>query len=406
MPTTASTDFTPWLDAERTLAYFKGRVALYAILEAAGIGPGDEVLLPGFTCVAVPAAILYRRATPVYYDVHPLRLNGDPALALAKVTPRTRALVVQHTFGAPTPIDELRAVARERKLLLVEDCAHALGATVGDRPVGTLGDAAFCSLQWSKPVTTGLGGIARFNDAELYRRAWTLHGTAYGRPPWPDRILLSCLASLHRHLYRPRLFWTLRAAYRWLGLRGWVSTSSSADELASRRMPPEYRRRCVASRRKLESTLTAIPGWTEHRRSLARRYDRTLTPHGFFSQALAPNTASSWLRYATLVERRENVLARARRARIEIGDWFNAPVHPAAERGEDFGYVPGTCPRAEWIARRIVNLPTHHRVDHEEADRICRFLLATAAPSRLPLAWGRAALGPTSPDSTVSEEAG
>ena len=161
-----------WLSSTHTRTFSKGRVALYALLRAAGIGPGDEVVLPGFTCVVVPAAVGYTGASPVYHDIDSRTFNGDPALAAAAIGPRTRALIVQHTFGLPADLGGLPQLCRERGVVLIEDCAHAIGATRDQRAVGTLGDAAFCSLQWSKPATIGLGGIARFNAPDSVV-AWT-----------------------------------------------------------------------------------------------------------------------------------------------------------------------------------------------------------------------------------------
>ena len=114
----------------RAFAFWKGRVALYAILRALGVGAGDEVLIAGFTCVVVPNAVRFAGATPVYADIAPGSYNLDPASAERTITPRTRAMIVQHTLGLPAELDELLALAEQHNLVVIEDCAHTLGLSL------------------------------------------------------------------------------------------------------------------------------------------------------------------------------------------------------------------------------------------------------------------------------------
>ncbi|MGI0148096.1 MAG: DegT/DnrJ/EryC1/StrS family aminotransferase, partial [Thermoplasmata archaeon] len=125
--------------------FWKGRVALYAILRTLEIGHEDEVILPAFTCVVVPNAVRFAGATPVYADIVPGGYNLDPAGVERAVTPRTRAIIVQHTFGIPADLDPLLEIARRHGLAVIEDCAHSLGSEYRERGVGTFGLAAFFS---------------------------------------------------------------------------------------------------------------------------------------------------------------------------------------------------------------------------------------------------------------------
>ena len=99
-----------WLNTQNTFPFIKGRVALFAILKAAGIGRGDEVLVPGFTCVVVPAAVCYTGATPVFFDIDRNTYNGNPLLAVKAITKQTKAILVQHTFGSPADMCNLHDV--------------------------------------------------------------------------------------------------------------------------------------------------------------------------------------------------------------------------------------------------------------------------------------------------------
>lgn len=365
-----------WRDPQRTLPFFKGRIALYAILRTLGIGEGDEVVTPGFTCVVVPAAIQYSGAKPVYYDIDSATLHGDPARAIEAITERTRAIIVQHNFGSIAPLGSILEECRCRGIAIIEDCAHSIGAHRNGLPVGTLGTAAFCSLQWSKPTTTGLGGIARFNDADLLRIASELYDEEFREPSRIKSLYLGILSTLFRRHYRPSWYWTAQRLYRWAGERGLIEGSSSAVELQTCTMPPDYRERFGALRtRSLDAALADLPRLLAHRRRIGELYRVWLDDIGIGEPAREdPNDHGVALRFPLLVENREELLQQARREKFEIGDWFNAPLHPGQSRPEIFGYAPGCCPRAEFVASRIINLPTHRHVDEKAARRNLDFL--------------------------------
>jgi perosamine synthetase len=151
------------------IACANGTVALHLALTALGIGPGDEVILPAFTMIATANAVTYTGATPVLADSEERTWNVDPARVATRITPRTKAIVVVHTYGHPADMDAILAIARRHRLLVIEDAAEAHGATTGGRPVGSLGDVATFSFYGNKIVTTGEGGMVTTNDAALAR---------------------------------------------------------------------------------------------------------------------------------------------------------------------------------------------------------------------------------------------
>ena len=147
--------------------FFRGRVALYAILKAAELKPGASVALQAFTCVAVPEALLAAGMRPVYIDVIEGGYTMDPADLRRKMTPEVGAIVVQHTFGIPTDVPEMRRIACADNRPFIEDCCHTYLSTVSGQRVGTLGEASFYSFEWGKPIVAGMGGSAVANDGEL-----------------------------------------------------------------------------------------------------------------------------------------------------------------------------------------------------------------------------------------------
>ena len=164
--------------ATHALAVNSGTAALHLALEAAGVGPGDEVILPSLTFAACASVVVQLGARPVLAEVRAGDLTIDPVDVERRITARTKAVMVVHYAGQPCRMDELAALTRGRGLFLLEDAAHAAGARYHGRPVGTLGDAAAFSFYATKNLTTGEGGMLTTSRPEIAERArvMTLHG--------------------------------------------------------------------------------------------------------------------------------------------------------------------------------------------------------------------------------------
>lgn len=160
--------------ARFALALNSGTSGLLAILAALDIGPGDEVIVPGFTFVASISAIVYAGATPVLAEVDGT-FDLDPADVEARITTRTRAIMLVHMLGNPGRIAEIAAIAERHGLALIEDCAQAFGATYRGRWVGTHGVMGMYSFNEFKTITSGDGGMVVTDDEQLYRRAFAMH---------------------------------------------------------------------------------------------------------------------------------------------------------------------------------------------------------------------------------------
>jgi dTDP-4-amino-4,6-dideoxygalactose transaminase len=153
-------EFAAFVGSEHAVAVSSGTAALHVALLAAGCGPGDEVVLPSLTFVAAANVVRHVGATPVFCDIGgPDDLNLDPADVIAAVTERTKALIVLHYAGYPCDMDALRALADERGIVLVEDAAHALGATWRGQACGSIGAAGCFSFFANKNLPIGEGGM-------------------------------------------------------------------------------------------------------------------------------------------------------------------------------------------------------------------------------------------------------
>jgi len=171
--------FAQLVGTKYALAMNSGTASLHSAYFAAGVKPGTEVIVPGYTFFATAAPILQCGGRPVFCDVNPETLLADPDDVERRITPRTRAICVVHLWGNPAPMDRFADIAHRHNLALIEDCSHAHGALYQGRPVGSWGHIGCFSLQGPKAVSAGEGGIAVTNDPVFFDRMLALGH--YGR---------------------------------------------------------------------------------------------------------------------------------------------------------------------------------------------------------------------------------
>jgi dTDP-4-amino-4,6-dideoxygalactose transaminase len=163
-----------WLNVPYALSRVDGTAALHSACFAAGVGPGDEVIVQSYTWVATAGCILACGAVPVFADIDPLTYTLDPADVERRITPRTKAIVVVHLWGHTADMDPIVEVARKHGIIVIEDAAHAHGATYKGRLAGTLGDIGCFSFQATKGLPAGEGGLVATNSREFFERALLL----------------------------------------------------------------------------------------------------------------------------------------------------------------------------------------------------------------------------------------
>jgi len=157
-----------YIGVKYAVTFNSGTSALHAILLAYGIGKNDEVIVPSFTFIATANAALFVNAKPVFADIDEETLGLDPNDVNEKITDKTRAIISVHYGGCPSRVKELREIADENKVLLIEDAAEAFGARIGDEKVGSFGDSSILSFCQNKIITTGEGGAVVTNDKKIY----------------------------------------------------------------------------------------------------------------------------------------------------------------------------------------------------------------------------------------------
>jgi dTDP-4-amino-4,6-dideoxygalactose transaminase len=171
---TLEQEVAKYIGVDYAVAVNSGTTALLTALIGLGIGAGDEVIVPGYTFIASISTIAYTRAVPILAEVDST-LNLDPQDVRKKITPRTKAIMAVHMLGNPARLDELKAIADEHGLLLLEDCAQAFGASYKGRMVGSIGHAGTYSFNIFKTITAGDGGMVVTDDETTYRRCFAFH---------------------------------------------------------------------------------------------------------------------------------------------------------------------------------------------------------------------------------------
>lgn len=334
----------------RAFSFAAARMGLYAIVKAADLQPGDEVILPPFTCEVVVLAVQDLGLSPVYADIDLATLNVTPASVARVVTPRTRAVVAQHTFGAACDVDGIRAAAPGA--LVIEDCALALGSRSADgRPLGSLGDAAIFSTDRTKTISTVSGGVAYTRDPALADRVARVQQesvTPSRRSAAGLALQVAASAALHARGAYPIGRDLMALAYK-SGL--FRSPPACAREAAAGEYPVRFAN--VQAKVGLHQ-LGMLPRLLDERRAMVAAYKEELRRAGVATPGVE---ADHVLRFPILLRDRD-AFVRKHHKYVEVGTWFDAPAigwrgDPAAT-----GYVPGSCPQAELAHRHIVNLPT------------------------------------------------
>ena len=350
--------FRQYLHTSRAVSFNSGRSAFLAILKAFDVGRGDEVMVQAFTCVAVPNSVLWTGAKPVYADIDET-YNIDPNDVRRKISPKTKAIVVQHTFGVPAKIEEILEIAKRHKLIVIEDCAHSLGT-------GRIrGDAAFFSFGRDKVISSVFGGVATIHsmhDAQC-RKLKEYH----------KKLNTPSFRWIFQQLFHPVAFSIILSFYR-LGIGKVLLVILQRLRLLSFPVYPEEKlghqpadfpaKYPNALAILLLKQLKKLERFTKQREEIVKLYGgeaRLPTPDR------RDGGQGPLLRFPLRVESPEKTIEKAKKKGILLGNWYHNVVDPAGVDFAAVGYKKSSCPRAEDAARHIINLPT--RISLREAKR-------------------------------------
>jgi len=371
--------FAREIGVSHALSFSTGRVGLYGLLLALGVGAGDDVLLQLPTHVVVPNAIRYTGARLVYVDCRVEDYNIDLAQAEQRLTPRTKVLVLQHTFGIPSDIDAACAFAERHRIVLIEDCVHSLGARFDGRAVGSFGRAAFFSTEETKTISSTMGGMVVTNDDDLVAALRLFQRRCRQPPASLTRRYLAKLVLYHA-LTEPHVHRFARAMYGMTGRRHALPRATIAGERRGAAKPSNYEQQLSNAQAVVVlRQLQRLDENVAHRRAVAERYETRLREAGFRTPTPTAKAEPVYVRYPVWVQDRERSL-RATRRHAVLGTWFES-VLEESEGLSAFGYESGSCSRAEAAAKHLVNLPTHQRVTPGDVDAIVSALAHAQPPA-------------------------
>ncbi len=356
------------------LAYYRGRVALYAILKGLDVKRDDHVATQAFTCVAVPEAIIATGARPIYVDIEPDGFNMDATDLARKITPHTRAVVIQHTFGIPARLSELHEVARHYRIPIIEDCCHTHDTLYNGQRIGHLGVASFYSFEWGKPVVVGLGGSAIVRDEELLSRMESQY-TKFVAPGIVRQCKINIQALFYNLLYRPACYWRLRNLFHVLSRIG-AAEGNYRPVVADSDIAMDFGMRMAdCHKRAMVKRIHENPRRTRNSIQLVEQYRTRIKSARLVHPRVASDCLPVYARYPLRAARKAAVLNKARKCNIELADWYSSPVHPLTYQAlGSVGYQSDSCPNAEVRAGEVISLPTHMRVSQRYVDKVTEFL--------------------------------
>lgn len=367
--------FAKYLGMKHAFSFGAGRMAFYSLLRSLGIADGDEVILSGYTCVVVPAAIVYCGAKPIYVDIDPDTLCIDVDKIEDKITPRTKVIYAQHIFASFCDMDAISDIAKRHNLKIIEDCAHALGAEYDGKKAGTFGDAAYFTTEQSKIISTGMGGMAVTNDDILAESIAKIQMDAdFLDKKTIEKIALQIIA--YNVFLHPWIAFIGKYFLYLINKCGLLMESTTCDEMKCI-IPDKYPVKLSNIQARIGlMQLESIGKNIEHRRKIANIYRKSLEDTGVkFYEANDKLYEPVYIRYTILVKNRDNLRKIFQNNQVELGEWFNSVIHPKSSSFESVHYELGSCPNAEDIIKHNVNLPTHLKVKKSGAMRCISILI-------------------------------
>ena len=312
-------EFAAYCGVKHCVALNTGTSALHLPLLGAGVGPGDEVILPSNTFIATGEAVSYTGAKPVFVDIYPATANIDPKLAEKAVTPRTRAIIPVHLYGRPADLDAISSIADRHKLALIEDACQAHGARYRGKRVGGFGRAAAFSFYPGKNLGAyGEGGALTTDDDEMAKFCRVMRDHGQVRRYYHDFVGYN---------------------YRMDGFQGAV----------------------------LRVKLKQLDRWTKRRQEICALYRQRLAGARVEIPHDDPENESVYHLFAVYVDNRDAVRAELEKRGVQSAIHYPVPVH-LQKAYADLGHKPGSFPHTERACDRVFSMPLFPEMTNEQAE--------------------------------------
>jgi dTDP-4-amino-4,6-dideoxygalactose transaminase len=349
-----------------------GRIALFCILKAMALPAGSEIIIPAFTFWVVPEIARVAGLTPVFADIDPETFTLSAQAMERAITPNTRAVLPTHLYGMPCDMDPILDLARRHKLKVIEDCAHALGASYHGQMVGTLGDASFFSFQAFKPLNTYGGGLAWMRDAGLARRV----GALADAEAWPTEKRVEGILRSGRWqqtFIRPNVFtYSLFPVWYVASFTGAKPEKRLWEDVRPLDpLPAHYRGRFTNVQAAIGlAGLARLPEFIARTRRHAAMLDDLLEDvPGITVPRLPPGRTHVYYQYCAYVPDGETIVRRCIRRGVDV-----APMHvDVCTKMDLFGWTGPAMPGADRAATAL-QVPVYESLSDAEIERVGRLV--------------------------------
>lgn len=375
-----------------TFLFASGREAFLALLRTMGPNTGDEIIVQSYTCVVLPNAIRAAGFVPIYAEIDRESLNIDCDALENVITPRTRAVVCQHTFGIPADTKRLREICTRRNLLLIEDCAHIIPDETGPADIGRRGDFVLLSFGRDKAISGITGGALlmrnneqtnkRVNETIAQRlRAEEEQAHSLSLITIKRLLLYPVVYSVARPLYGIGIGKALLVMARLIGAL--VPILSKKEKQGH--MPSVLHRLPNACASLALASLNNLQRINAHRRSLTAFYHAEGKRRGWFIPRSAEREGGPLLagvtpdlplqKFPLFVKNADGIRAALKKQNVHLNDgWTGCVICPEGVDMDEAHYVPGSNPEAEAACEKILSLPTHPTMTLEQAHSLIETL--------------------------------
>jgi len=346
-----------------------GRSAFFILLKALDLKPQSEVAIQGFTCNAAINPILWNNLKPLYIDID-RSWNLDIEDLERKVTPRTKVVVVQHSFGVPAKMKEIKTFCQKHNLLLVEDLALSLGAKYNNQYCGSFSDASYLSFGRDKVISSVFGGALATNSEATAKQIGKIYKTI-AKPNlfWTYQQLLHPLIT---YILLPIYYLKITRIIIFLFQKAGILSKAVTHQENRGEMPSFFPKKLPNQLAALAlNQIVKLDKFNQHRQKIAQIYQQKIA---LPSQEINKISEPIYLRYNVILKNSQEIIKKLRKNQIYLGDWYRQPIDPIQTNLKQLNYSWGLCPKAEKLVSKIINLPTHINISEDDARLIVNYI--------------------------------
>lgn len=358
-----------------------GRSSLDLLFRALSWNKKTEIAIQSFTCSAAISPIIWNKLKPIYIDIDN-SWNMDPKDLEKKISKNTKAVIIQHSFGYPADIDKILSICKKYNLLLIEDCAVSLGAEYKNKPIGAFGDISYLSFGRDKTIS-GFGGaliVKKQNNTKLIKDINNIYNN-YKNPAklWAIKsiiypLIIQTILPIYKHKIGKVILKLLQSLNIMSLPYEKVEYSGKRPDTIGFKLPEELADILLNQWRKL-------PIFIQHRKNIAKEYelnmDININRNKVILQKINKESNPSPLRFNMLLKSKNTTsfIKQLRKHDLYLGNWYSSILDPKQTNLKIYKYEKGSCPNAEKIADKVINLPTHINIKLEDVKNIIKILL-------------------------------